>query len=59
MRQGESRSPYQFRKVDGVWQRRRIAPGEPWLTLSFETSVSHHTDGRSQTEIAHKKWIWS
>lgn len=28
-------SPYEFRKVDGVWQRRTICPGRragPWLT---------------------------
>jgi hypothetical protein len=52
------KSPYEFRKVGGVWQRRLIKPGERWHTLSFETSVTHHRNGRNQTELAHKKWVW-
>ncbi len=55
---------YEFRKVDGEWQRRNIRSGK-WLTLHVDriqhTKLQTRPNGRDPSTTyspTHSKWTW-
>lgn len=54
-------SPYEFRKKDGVWQRRRIGERK-WLTLEVEQKPPANTQARrdrSAEPSPRNEWRWT
>ena len=47
---------YEFRLVDGVWQRR--LPEGPWMRAVTTTYVTSFKDGRQRPERAHTTTEW-
>ena len=50
-------SPYEFRKVDGVWQRREIRGNRRWLSLHVVERHPHRRKGRSPVPPV-MVWQW-
>lgn len=47
-------TPYEFRKVDGVWQRRAVGdPKHPWLSLAVDDAPPEE-----EGDKARKVWRW-
>jgi hypothetical protein len=49
---------YEFRKQDGVWQRRLVGRGNSWTTLYLEPEVRKTRNGRQEQETMVKRWVW-
>ena len=61
-----ARSPWQFKKLDGVWRRRPTNTNKPWQTLtvqqtSKDSASRKHSASRNKNKIAPpstNRWKW-
>jgi hypothetical protein len=62
---GQNSSPWQFRKIDGVWHRRPVNTNKPWHQLTVKREIGPKFPNRSrikptsrQTEPSVNVWTW-
>ena len=62
---GQNSSPWQFKKIDGVWHRRQANTNKNWHRLTVKREIGPQIPNRSrikptsrQTEPSVNVWYW-